>query len=167
MTNRLSNLSIVVIILAFVALRPVFPFPACPMRHLLGLACPTCGTTTALRHALNGDFALALQVHCAVVPITLILVRTIVLQFPLHSSIRRMLDCRVCEFTLLGLLIVTGLIQGMAHNYSNRTKQGSDYADQAGFAHDLDRAEGKGFSLFISCESVQHGGDEPGRFVVR
>jgi hypothetical protein len=35
----------------------------CPMLHVTGLPCPTCGVTRALRLALHGHFGAATQMH--------------------------------------------------------------------------------------------------------
>ena len=116
--SRLSNIAVVVVIVAFVVLRPLFPFPSCAIRCLFSARCPTCGITTALRHAFNGEIALALRFHIGVIPILLILLRSIVLQLPNCRSVRQMLESRLCEVTLLGWWIVSGLLRGIV-GFSN------------------------------------------------
>ena len=61
-----------------VALAHVCGLTLCPMKRLLGVACPTCGTTRAFARLLHGDVcgAVALQplvmgVVCLLVPLSL------------------------------------------------------------------------------------------------
>ena len=54
-SNAARVLLSVVIIAACVALAHVFGVTLCPMKRLLGVPCPTCGTTRAFAELLRGD----------------------------------------------------------------------------------------------------------------
>ena len=54
-SNAARVLLAVVIVAACVALAHVFGVTLCPMKRLLGVPCPTCGTTRAFAELLRGD----------------------------------------------------------------------------------------------------------------
>ncbi len=111
MIRRFPNFWIVITLLVFVVMRPLFPFPLCPFRTLFGISCPTCGVTTALRYCLSGDLVHAMSVNLAVVPVVAILLRTCVLDLTVHSTARDVLESRYCELGLLAVFLVTGFVQ--------------------------------------------------------
>ena len=117
MIDRLSNAWIVLAIILFVAVRPLFPYPICPTRLLVGTCCPTCGMTTALRYAVNGDIVSAMLTHLSVIPVMLIILRALVLHCRIPPITRDILDSLPCELALLAVLITTGLTQGATHYF--------------------------------------------------
>jgi hypothetical protein len=54
-SNAARVLLAVAIVAACVALAHVFGVTLCPMKRLLGVPCPTCGTTRAFAELLRGD----------------------------------------------------------------------------------------------------------------
>jgi hypothetical protein len=78
---------------AFLLFSP-FAWP-CPMRFILGIPCPTCGLTRAVRLALHGDFSGATRMH----PLWFVLVPFVACAFRKHPG-------RVLSAVVLAALLV-------------------------------------------------------------
>ena len=111
MICRNPNLLIVSTIIALAALRPMVPFPLCPIGYFTTMKCPTCGLTTAIRQILAGDVFNACVTHFGVVFVFLILLRAVIIQFPLTPKLQSVLESSAVEMCLLAGFFTTCIVK--------------------------------------------------------
>lgn len=70
-----------VIGILFRAFTPINILPPCLWRQLFGTPCPGCGLTTAFTHLARFEFAAAIESHALSIPIALLLVACIVIDY--------------------------------------------------------------------------------------